>query len=222
MLISSQWVDLLADTLLYQAGQLFSADSQDLKVFFQQLRSGLANRKGMWLVSPLMNSVGSKSPIGPRKNWNLSVMLGIATWWVRCYKGGKSGIEWEKNQICEVKKGFSLWILTSTYSAADELGGLAEVDIVIGGSWSRRKSSLDRWNYRGCCRRARGRRLGKVLARAVKTEMTLWNEKSGGYYLKGSTVTVKTESVLETLDRLGKGNWANPPLYKYSGLGGMC
>jgi hypothetical protein len=89
MPISSQWVDLLADILLYQAGQLFSADGQDLKVFFQELRSGLANLKGIRLVSPLINFVGSRLPIGPRKNWNSSVMLGIATWWVRCYKRRK-------------------------------------------------------------------------------------------------------------------------------------
>ena len=68
MLILSQWVSLLADTLIYQAAQLFSDDGQDLKVFFQRVKSGLANLKGVRLVSPFMNSVGSRLPIGPRKN----------------------------------------------------------------------------------------------------------------------------------------------------------
>jgi hypothetical protein len=107
MSISSQWANLLANILLYQASQLTSVDGQDLKVPFQGLRSGLANLKGIRLVSPLMNSMGSKLPIGPRKNWNSSATLGIATWWVRCYRGGKSRIERKKNQIYEEKKGFS-------------------------------------------------------------------------------------------------------------------
>jgi hypothetical protein len=53
-----------------------------------------------------MNSVGSKFPIGPRKNWNSLATLGIATWWVRCYRGRKSRIERKKNKIYEEKKGF--------------------------------------------------------------------------------------------------------------------
>jgi hypothetical protein len=68
MPISSRRSDLLANILLYHAGQLFSADGQDLKVPFQALRSMLANLKGIRLVSPFINSVGSKLPIGSRKN----------------------------------------------------------------------------------------------------------------------------------------------------------
>jgi hypothetical protein len=65
---------------MYQAGQLFLGDGQDLKVFFQRPKLGLVNLKGIRLVSPLINSMGSKLPIGPRKNWYSSVILGIATW----------------------------------------------------------------------------------------------------------------------------------------------
>jgi hypothetical protein len=38
-----------------------------LKVFFQRPKLGLANLKGIRLVLALMNSVGSRLSIGPRK-----------------------------------------------------------------------------------------------------------------------------------------------------------
>jgi hypothetical protein len=63
-------------------------------------------------------------------------------------------------------------VLTSTYSTVDALGGLAEVDIVDDEDWCRRGSPLDRRKTRGGRRRAQDGKLGKVLARAVKTEVT--------------------------------------------------
>lgn len=62
-----QCICLLADTLLYHSGQFLSAVGQDLKVFVQWFKLGLANLKGTLLVSALINSVGSGLPIGPRK-----------------------------------------------------------------------------------------------------------------------------------------------------------
>jgi hypothetical protein len=59
-------------------------------------------------------------------------------------------------------------------------------------------------SLKGVAGELEGEYWGKFLARAVKMEVTPRNEKSGGYYLKGSAVTAKTESVFETLDQLGK------------------
>lgn len=64
---SFQWTCLLADTRLYHAGQLFSNEGQDLKVFFQWFRLGLPILYEILLVSAMMSSVGSRSLIGPRK-----------------------------------------------------------------------------------------------------------------------------------------------------------
>ena len=92
--ISSQWACLLADIRLYHTGQLFSREGQDLKVFFQWLVFGLADLKGVLLVSAMINSVGSRLPIGPRKYcWSCN-RLGTATRLERCYKNRE-----EENKI---------------------------------------------------------------------------------------------------------------------------
>ncbi len=102
---SFQWTFLLADTRLYHAGQLFSNEGQDLKVFFQWFRLGLPILYEILLVSAMMSSVGSRSLIGPRKNWCSWAKQGIATKFERCYRCKEENKLRGGKPICCTRKG---------------------------------------------------------------------------------------------------------------------